>query len=36
MYKFYMDYWYDIFMRTIPLGKCFVIDNSNWTEYRAE
>ena len=36
MYRFYMDYWHDIFMRTIPLGKCFVIDNSNWTEYRAE
>ena len=36
MYRFYMDYWHDIFMRTIPLGKCFVIDNSNWTEYRTE
>ena len=36
MYRFYMDYWHDIFMRTIPLGKCFVVDNSNWMEYKAE
>lgn len=34
MYRFYMDYWHDIFMRVIPLSKCFVVDNSNWTSYR--
>ena len=36
MYRFYMDYWHDIFMRTIPLSKCFVVDNSNWMEYKTE
>lgn len=34
MYRFYMDYWHDIFMRAIPLSKCFIVDNSNWTDYR--
>ena len=36
IYKFYMDYWHDIFMRCIPLSECFVVDNSNWMEYRTE
>lgn len=34
MYRFYMDYWHGIFMRVIPLSKCFVVDYSNWTNYR--
>ena len=36
MYRFYMDYWHDIFIRCIPLSRCFVVDNSNWMEYKAE
>lgn len=34
MYRFYMNYWHDIFMRAIPLSKCFIVDNSNWTKYK--
>lgn len=36
MYRFYMNYWYDIFMRCIPVSKCFVVDHSNWTIYKTE
>lgn len=36
MYRFYMDYWHDIFMRTIPLSKYFVVDNSNWMECKTK
>lgn len=35
-YRFYMDYWHDIFLRVIPLSKCFVVDNSNWTDYKID
>ena len=35
-YRFYMESWYDIFMRTIPLSKCLVVDYSNYSKYKSE
>ena len=35
-YVFYMNCWYDIFMRQIPLKYCFIVDNSNWNECKKE
>ena len=35
-YRFYMMNWYDIFMWTIPLSKCLVVDYSNWNKYKVE
>ena len=36
MYKFYMGYWHGIFMRCIPLSRCFVVDYRNWKKYDTE
>lgn len=33
-YRFYMNYWYSIFMRNIPLRKCFIVDYMNWIKYK--
>jgi hypothetical protein len=35
-YRFYMMNWYDIFMRVIPMSKCWVVDYSNYSKYKTE
>lgn len=35
-YRFYMGYWYEIFMREIPTSKCFIVSNKNWIKYKKQ
>lgn len=36
IYGFYMMYWYDIFMREIPLSKCLLVNYMNYGKYIAK